>query len=241
MKHQPLPDARIPTIYKYIPEQYVDGFLRSGGLLFRSLSYFKAYEEQQVRGDKHEGTRLHNKPEGLTLTKVNSGESLVFNGSFESTVQTDDIMVFCLSTSLSADLAHDFGANTCIEIHNPAMLIAGIRAALQRRSAIKNKNLIHAAVRYYDPSDNVGIEWAFPDRIALSKTKHYEKQKEYRIAFGLNNALSFENTSLRLVANDHKEVHKLANHREILLKIGDLRRCCTVWQFDPDGNPIKKT
>lgn len=38
----------MPPIYKYMPEKYVEGFIRRGELLFRSLSYFKAYEEQQV-------------------------------------------------------------------------------------------------------------------------------------------------------------------------------------------------
>lgn len=228
------------SIFKYTSEKYIDGFIRRGELMFRSLSSFQNYEEQQVRGDRHEGTRLHHKAEGLTLTMVESGETRTFNGSLKSNVRTDDIFVLCFSTLLSADLAHDFGTTACIEIHNPAQLIAGIRSALIRRPSIKNKTLIHAPVTYYDARDNMGIDWVFPDRITLSKIKHYEKQKEYRIAFGLNNALAFRNTTMQLVTHDYVDVRPVANHRTMLLKVGDLRRCCTVWRFDCNGAPSKR-
>jgi hypothetical protein len=234
------PGARMSSIYKYTPAKYVDGFVRRGELLFRSLSYYKDYEEQQVRGDRYEGTRLHRKEGGLSLTMVESGQTHMFDGSLESNARTEDIFVLCLSTELSADLAHDFGNATCIEIHDPVKLIAGIRSALKRRSSIKNENLLHRPVTYYDAGDNVGIEWAFPDRIAMSKTRHYEKQKEYRIAFGVNDALAFQNTTMRLVTDGHNESRVVANHKEMLIRIGDLRRCCTVWDFRHDGIPIKR-
>jgi len=228
------------SIYKYIPEQYVEGFVRRGELLFRSLSYFRDYEEQQVRGDKYEGTRLHQKKEGLVLTMVESGETRIFNGSLESKAQAEDIFVMCLSTELSAQLARDFKANVCIEIYDPIWLLTGLRSALRRRPSIKNKTLFHAPVTYYDPSDDVGIEWAFPSRIGMSKTRHYERQSEYRIAFGLNGALAFQNTSIQLVSHDYQRGRPTGNHREMLLKVGSLKRYCTVWKFGPDGTPVKQ-
>ncbi|TQK07006.1 hypothetical protein [Herbaspirillum sp. SJZ107] len=227
-------------IYKYTPEKYVDGFIRRGEILFRTLAYYKDYEEQQVRGDRYEGTRLHQKAGGLPLTMVESGQTHIFNGSLESNARTEDIFVLCLSTELSADLAHDFGTTTCIEIHDPIRLLAGIRSALKRRPSIKNETLLHRPVTYYNAGDNVGIEWAFPDRIAMSKTRDYEKQKEYRIAFGVNNALAFQNTTMRLVTDGHIEPRIVTNHRDMLLKVGDLRRSCTVWEFGPDGVPRKR-
>lgn len=229
----------MPSIFKYTPAKYVEGFVRRGEVLFRSLSYYRDYEEQQVRGDKHEGTRTHSKRGGLALTMVESGEIVTFNGSFESNAKTDDIFVLCLSTELSPRLAHDFATATCIEIHNPTLLLTGIRSALNRRPAIKNKLLLHAPVTYYDAADDVNIEWAFPDRIAMSKTKHYEGQKEYRIAFGINNALAFQNITERLVMANHTNTRSY-DHPQMLLKVGDLRRCCTVWEFGPDGVPVER-
>ena len=85
------------------------------------------------------------------------------------------------------------------------------------------------------------IEWAFPDKIAMPKTRHYEKQKEYRIAFGVNNALAFQNTTMRLVTAGHIDPRIVANHKEMLIRIGDLRRYCTVWQFRPDERKPSKS
>jgi hypothetical protein len=227
----------MPSIFKYIPAQYVANFLR-GEVLFRSLSYFRDYEEKQVRGDLHEGTRLHRKPAGLETTNTTTGEKTVIPYSFESSAKGEDIFVFCLSTALSASLAHDFKTNTCIEIHSPAHLIGGIRSALNRRPSVKSKTVLHASVRYYEAGEDPIVDWALPDKIAMSKLRSYESQQEYRIAFAMNDALRIENTSLLLVPLGSEAIRTAVEHPEMLLKVGDLRRRCTVWEFGRDGMPV---
>lgn len=229
------------SIYKYIPAQYVVNFLR-GEILFRSLSYFRDLEDEQkkVRGDKYEGTWLHHKPEGLDLTLNNAPQPTNLQGSFESRAKSDDIFVFCLSTVLSADLACDFGTTICIEIRNPALLIGGVRSALQRRPSVKNKTLLHDPVRYYHAGENVGVEWALPDHITMSKTEDYGWQQEYRLAFAINNAFAVGATEQAFVFPNGVWERPPSSYPEKLLKVGDLRRCCTVWQFDPDGVPVKR-
>jgi hypothetical protein len=91
-------------VYKYLPEQYVDSFLSKGEVLFRSLSYFRDYEDC-IRGDQYEGTKKFQPVDGLQITKVSTGERLNIPYSFESTVNTDDIFVFCASMVRSMKLA----------------------------------------------------------------------------------------------------------------------------------------
>ena len=38
-------------IYKYMQREFVDTFLDRGRILFRPSSYFRDYEETQIRGD----------------------------------------------------------------------------------------------------------------------------------------------------------------------------------------------
>lgn len=234
----------MPSIFKYIPAQYVASFLR-GEVLFRSLAYFRDWEDtkRQVRGDRHEGTHIHHKPEGLELTLNNQPYSTNVQGAFQSRVKQDDIFVFCLSTTLSADLAREFETTVCIEIHNSAMFIAGVRSALRRRPSIKSKMLLHDSVRYYDAEAEaeVGVAWALPDVIAMSKTRDYEWQHEYHLAFATNNAFAIGNTLQALVAPSQTWSNAPAKNSDKLLKIGNLRRYCTIWRFDSDGIAIKTT
>ena len=137
------------SLHKYLPEQFVRPLLREGAVLFRTLSYFRDYEDAEVRGDEFEGTKLYRPTNGLEVTLVESQEKVVLPHSFESSTHEDDIFVFCLSTILSQELATQFKTNVCVEIQNPALFISKIRDALSRCPSIKNKMLVHGGVRYY--------------------------------------------------------------------------------------------
>lgn len=220
-----------PSLYKYIPAKYVDAFVRDGAILFRALSYFRDYEDAQVRGDEFEGTKVYGPTEGLEITLTSTGEKRVLRHSFESAVNENDIFVFCLSNIRSAELAEQFQASACVEIINPAKFIAGIRAALLRRPSIKNKMLIHGEVKYYTPDEPPIVDWALPERIAMSKLNIYQLQQEYRLAFAVNGAFEVENTRLRLVPSGERMTRKIMAHPECLLKIGSLARVCKIHYF----------
>ena len=108
------------SLYKYLPEKYVDDFVRKGAILFRSLSYFRDYEDAQIRGDEFEGTKLYRPQAGLEVTLAATQQKVVLPHTFESTAKEDDIFVFCLSTVRSEDLAKQFQATTCVEISDPS-------------------------------------------------------------------------------------------------------------------------
>ena len=123
----------VASLFKYLPSQYLDAFVGRGELLFRSLSYFRNYEELEVRGDPQEGQRLYNSLNGLEINNLTSSESINFPWSFESSVQAREIFVFCFSLEYSVSFSHEFDTDVCVEIHNPAALLAKVRAALMLR------------------------------------------------------------------------------------------------------------
>ena len=221
----------MPPLYKYLPAKYVQSFVRDGAVLFRSLSYFRDYEDAQVRGDEFEGTRLYRPQSGLETTPTETQQKISLPHSFESTANEDDIFVFCLSTLLSAELAVQFQASACVEIHNPARFIAGVRAALLRRPSIKSKWLVHGEVNYYTPEQPPIVDWALPERITMSKLSVYIPQHEYRLAFAVNDAFRVENTRLRLVSSGERRRPQSTSHLERLFKIGSLASICTVHRF----------
>jgi hypothetical protein len=209
-------------LYKYLPAKYVQTFVREGAVLFRSLSYFRDFEDEQIRGDQFEGTRVHRPQGGLEITLVETQQKVLLAHSFESSANEDDIFVFCLSTVLSAELATQFQADACVELRKPARFIAGVRAALERRPSIKSKLLVHGEVNYYTPDHPPIVDWALPERIAMSKLSHYTPQREYRLAFAVNDAFRVGNTHLRLAVPDGRMRPRSTAHPELLFKLGRL-------------------
>jgi len=223
-------------LYKYLPTKYVDGFVRRGEVLFRALSYFRDYEDAQIRADEFEGTKVHRPKQGLEITLTEMQQKIVLPHSFESAANEDDIFVFCLSTALSYDLAAQFRADGCIEIHRPAKFISKVRAALVRRASIKDKTLVHGEVNYYVEENPPIVDWALPERITMSKLRTYASQCEYRLAFAVNDAFRVQNTRLRLVAPGERRLPRSTSHPEHLLKLGNVADICRVHRFDEDGS-----
>lgn len=211
--------------------EYAEAFVRRGEMLFRALSYFRDYEDEGVRGDEFEGTRLHLPVDGLKATKVATGEVVSLPYTFESTAREDDIFVYCLSTTRSEFLAEKFNAKICVEIHDPVRLLALIRNALARRPSVKNKHLEYGLVKYYAPHEPPIVDWALPERIALSKPSIFSWQGEYRIAFAVNGAFNVENVQVQLVPLGERRRPRSTNHPERLLKLGNMSKLCTVHRF----------
>jgi hypothetical protein len=171
------------SLFRYMPNEYADALVRRGEVLFRALSYFRDYEDEGIRSDEFEGTRTHLPKDGLKVTKVPTGEEVALPHSFESTAHEEDIFVYCLSTIFSKSLAEKFNAKTCVEILDSVRFLALSRNSLALRPSIKNKHLECGAVKYYELHDPPIVDWALPERIALSKPATFTWQSEYRIAF----------------------------------------------------------
>ena len=190
--------------------------------MFRSVSYFKHYEDEQIRGDKYDGTRLYAKKEGLTITKKQTGETFKIPLSFESSIKTDDIFVFCMSAAHDDLLYEKFKADVCAEIIAVDKFISRISNAVKRRPTTKPRKLLHGAVDYYPEEEPPIIDWALPERIVMLKLHNFEWQKEYRLAFSIRNALSLGKTTQSLVSVGAPKEAPLENYPSRTIHIGSI-------------------
>jgi hypothetical protein len=81
------------SLFRYISDKYLQSTL-DGKTLFRSLSYYRSLENDGIRGDRFEGSRVHRPKDGLVITIVETGESKTFpTQHFISSANDDYIYV----------------------------------------------------------------------------------------------------------------------------------------------------
>jgi len=219
------------SLFRYMTAEHAEAFVRRGEILFRALSYYRDFEDDGIRSDEFEGTRVHLPVDGLKVTKVSTGEVISLPHTFESAAQEDDIFVSCMSTVCSEFLAEKFNTKICVEIHEPIRLLALIRGALVRRPTVKNKHLAYGPVKYYEPHEPPIVDWALPEKIALSKLKNFSWQSEYRIAFAVKGAFDVEKVNVQLVPLGERRKPRSTEHPKQILKLGSISKLCTIHRF----------
>jgi hypothetical protein len=210
------------SLYKYFSERkYADAFL-DGQMLFRSLAYFRDNEDN-VRGDEYEGTSKLLPEGGLVVHNQTQGTTFTLPMAFESSVKAHEIFVYCVSQTLSAYIAKEFNAVSCVEITKIAMLCARIQAALPSTATFRARR-----VDYYPQTQSGNPRWALPDDIATSKLDHWASQDEYRFIFSLTDALAFETVELRLIDRKNRPAPKPEEHLSHLLTVRSLWDICIL-------------
>lgn len=215
------------SLYKYfIERRWADAFL-DGEILFRSLAYFRDYEDENVRKDGNEGNSVFRPSGGLLITNHTKGTQFTMpEWAFESTANQEEILVFCASRSLTDELRQRFGAAACVEILKIPTLCERIKRVLPADTTFFARR-----VDYYDDCEGPEERWALPDLIATSKFRSYQWQNEFRIIFCETDALGFEKGATRLIKRVAEDPAKLAEHRQHLLKAGSLRDICKLQVF----------
>ena len=216
------------SLYRYFSTSNAHAFVERGEVLFRSLSYFRDYEDAGVRSDEHEGTLVHLPTDGLKVNKVATGEVVALPHQMEATAMEDDIFIYCMSTELSENIAHRFNAQVIVEIHQPTKFLALVRSSLAMRKRLQASKLVSQSVRYYEWHEPPIVDWALPERIALRKPMSFSWQKEHRIAVPLGDAFRVENVSVNLVLPGTKRPRRTTTHPSVLLKLGNLSKICKV-------------
>jgi hypothetical protein len=215
------------NLFKYFEDRrWVDLFL-DGQILFRSLAYFRDYEDEQIRGDRKEGTSVYRPEDGLLITNLTQQKSFTIpNSAFEAITNQGEIFVYCASRSLTGELREKFESVACVEILRPPTLCERIKKAIPAHATF-----VAGRVEYYHQHDPPNPRWALPDRIALSKFESYSWQKEFRFSFTLTDAFGFEKGSQRIVIGEPKETPKPAEHQRYLVEAGNLRDICRLHIF----------
>jgi hypothetical protein len=63
------------SLYKYYSERKWEEEFLDGKLLFRSLAYFRDYEDKNVREDQNEGAALFRPEGGLIVNNLTQGKT----------------------------------------------------------------------------------------------------------------------------------------------------------------------
>jgi hypothetical protein len=221
----------MPCIFRYLSPEYAEAFVQKGEVLFRALSYFRDYEDEGVRADEFEGTLVHRPEDGLKIRLAKTGEEVSVPYTFESTAREDDIFVCCMSMECSQLLASRFKVAACVEILEPSKFLFHLRTALARRPRVREKQLVHDVVKYYELHEPPIVDWALPERIALRKPKAFTWQREYRFAVPMGTAFRVENVNVKLVPLGSRRPPRVTSHPKMLLKLGNLSKLCRIHNF----------
>lgn len=201
-------------------EAFIAGWLRLG-----SLSHFRALEaEEGGRGDGRDGVLTYAINGGLPLT-FSDGRSQTFDGSFIS-VPRHDIFIFCSSNRPSPDLAKCFG-KYCVEV-NPDILTMRLRQRANAKAQFDYEQVVSSEVDYRANDTAPGIDWALPERLALTKPESFAWQDEYRIAVPTRGAFTVEAVDLLLHSGDEPPPIPRMAAPAVTLKVGNLSDHATL-------------
>jgi hypothetical protein len=217
-------------IYKYFTEEaHARALIYKGELMLQPLSHFRGREADGIRGDPRDGILTY-APEGGLVMNMDDGRVITLEGgSFNASVNQNDIFVYCASNELSAELAGKFGA-FCVEIPDPEMLIRRLRMRAERTSQFDYERLVCGKVDYREHSKEPGADWALPEKLVLIKPKDFAWQDEFRIAVGKRETMNVENVGLTIRTGSSTPAFE-PMPAPIFLRLGNLADLVTLHFF----------
>lgn len=203
------------SIYKYLPSKFREEFINKGDILFRNLTYFNNYEDNNKRGDVFDGGIYHNPINGFEVKNITQSKEVKLKNSF-SYIDTDDIFVCCFSKRLDLVLFKEFDTDCCIEILNPIEFTKRIGKTL------KVTHFDYDEITYYNTIENHHHIINKPETIPFFKTLNFEPQQEYRYLFSDNKIKSeIKFSTVSLINEQILEPKGIG--KEIKLEIGSLK------------------
>jgi len=221
-------------LYRFFDQVNWAQQMMQGVTRFRSLAYYRDYEEREVRGDSQEGTSVYEPQSGLVITnQTRQTESVQRDASFESEVRSGEIFIYCLSKVDTPRIREAFNAVSCVEIINVPAFLRRIEKALGGASfgGRPGHERIGHPVEYYPPDAPPGARWACPDLIACAKFDGYAWQHEYRLLFSFTDALKFENVELRIVGRKTERAVDASQHHVHQIAVGPLHDIALLHVF----------
>jgi len=220
-------------LYKYLAKEvYARALIDKGQIFARPLSYFRAYEDERVRGDPDDGKLRYEPKEGLVLTMENGEVVEMPSGwRFRASVRADDIYAYCLSTQLSPEIAAGFDCPFCVEIKEPTRLLGRISIHVRLRSKLDRNGVYSGEIDYRNLTAAPGVDWALPERVAFIKPEGWAWQKEHRIVFGRKGAFAVEGVECALETDTGEVASATAAHDPLILHVGDLSKITELHSF----------
>jgi hypothetical protein len=180
---------QLPSLYKYTTREYAEAMLQRGVFRIGTIYEFRHVEEHGTEiGDDAEGTKqLFDDAKYSTWENASPIARQIIKGphnfafhdvTFELTIDSPDMFVYCLTESPSQQALSDFGADTCIEIFDIRRFVRALTGHLHRRQLVANKEGVRHCIYGERRRD-----WRTDDDVypALLKDSRYEYQREVRV------------------------------------------------------------
>lgn len=218
------------AIFKYFTEEtHALKFINNGELMMQPLSHFRGREADGVRGDPRDGILTYAPQNGLVMNMQDGRVITLQGGSFNSSVNQNDIFVYCASNRLSDELGEKFGA-FCVEIPDPDLLVRRLRQRAHPTSSLDYEKVVFGDVDYRELNREPGADWALPEKLVLIKPTDFAWQHEYRIAVGTRNTMNVENVGLTIQTGPTHPAFKPIP-APIFIRIGKLTDLVTLHRF----------
>lgn len=218
------------AIFKYFTEEaHALLLINRGELMLQPLSHFRGREADGVRGDPCDGILTYAPKDGLVMNMEDGRVITLEGGSLNSSVNQNDVFVYCASNQLSADLAEKFGAY-CVEIPDPDILVRRLRARAHPASQFDYEHVVSGKVDYREHSREPGVDWALPERLVLIKPEDFAWQDEFRVAVGTRNTMNVENVGLTIQTGTAPTVFEPVP-APIFLRVGKLAEMAKLYRF----------
>ena len=213
--------------YKFFRNiEYAEQFL-AGEIYHQSLAFFRDYEDSAskgVIGDRHEAAHIFRPTQGLQINLLKQRKSLLLSGAaFETYANASEIMVSCMSISLSDEIIENFEATAYVEIKNVRKLISRWQAGLPSGSQHFARKVI-----YYRPDELPDNVWPQPDLIATHKMADYKYQQEFRLGFSTPGTLDFNNITAQINYSDGPIKPAPNEHKSRIVNAGNLKDICSL-------------
>lgn len=222
----------MPSLFKYVSdEKFALALVSRGEVFMQTLANFRAYEDNEVRGDRNDGRLQYQPTDGLQINK-SDGEVVRLSPDwrFASSVKSDDIYIYCLSTEYSKEIAERFESRICIEFLAPVHLIGLIKRCVRLRSALDKKKIFYGQVDYRSAPAMPAATWALPEKVAFIKPEAWAYQREYRIVVGKTGVFDVQNVDIVLERNTPNIISQ-AKNPPIKLCLGDLSASTKLHTF----------
>ena len=218
------------AIYKYVSqESFALDLIHKGRLKFDTLAYFRAYEDEQVRGDPDDGKLVAAPAAGLQINRE-SGSEIWPGWRFEASVKADEIFVYCLSRERSEHLAIEFNSPFCVEVTNPISLVAKVSASIKLRTQFHRQRIYHQPMDYRELDAPPQADWALAEKLAFIKPTSFQWQDEHRIVVGKKGAFEVYNGEYRLTTGPGERPLP-AESTPLFLTVGSLEHCTKLHRF----------
>jgi len=216
-------------LYKYLPSEFVKGFLTKGEVLFRTLSYFRRVEHR-ARGDAAEGVHIDDPDNPVKLENLTTGITHIGDYRFLNSVDQENVYAFCCSQSYDQNLMAEFSCNACVVITDPEVFFLRCRVAAKRVVSVSPPGLIHGPVRYWRRNEESPLNVKDPRNIPFLKNHSFAAQDEYRAVFATHHGLKLTQRIVMPAFTFREEIEQAKDFSR-LLRLGNLANVAEVFKM----------